>query len=100
MKVEETDKLDRKIDERSMQTIKKFMQAEGFTSRKITDTPTEAFSLVNRKFVTANGVVASRPKSSVAVVGQTYFATDTGIPMTYSAGGWRNGVGSVVAGHL
>ena len=82
-------------------TIKKeiptYMKNAAFTDRKITDTPTDSLSVVNRRFVTLNGLVANRPKSSVATVGQTYLATDTAIPMTYSAGGWRNGVGSIVA---
>ena len=82
-------------------TIKKeipvYMKNTAFTDRKLTDTPTDALSMVNRKYVTNNGLVADRPKSSVATVGQTYLATDTNIPMTYSAAGWRNGVGSIVA---
>ena len=77
--------------------IKNYMQSGSFTDRKVTDTPTDAFSVVNRKYVNLNGVVADRPKSSIASVGQGYYATDTNIPMTYSAGGWRNGVGSIVA---
>ena len=80
-----------------LETIKEYDKAKSFTERKLTDTPNDAFALVNRRFVTLNGVVADRPKSSVAVVGQSYFATNTNIPMTYSSGGWRDGVGSVVA---
>lgn len=80
-----------------LETIQEYNKSKAFSDRKLTDTPTDAFAPVNRKFVTLNGTVAGRPKSSVATVGQPYFATDTNIPMTYSAGGWRNGVGSVVA---
>lgn len=67
--------------------------------RKTVDTPTDSYSVVNRRYVTLNGDVADRPRSSVATVGQPYFASDTAIPMTFSVGGWRNGVGSIVAGH-
>ena len=77
--------------------IREYMRSGAFTDRKLTDTPTDALSVVNKKYVTLNGVVADRPKSSVASVGQSYYATDTTIPMTYSAEGWRNGVGSIVA---
>ena len=77
--------------------IKEYMQTEAFTDRKITDSPTDTLSVVNRRYVTLNGLVTSRPKSSVASVGQSYYATDTDIPMIYSAGGWRDGVGSIVA---
>ena len=77
--------------------IKEYMQTEAFTDRKITDSPTDTLSVVNKKFVTLNGLVADRPKSSIASVGQSYYSTDTDIPMIYSAGGWRNGTGSIVA---
>lgn len=77
--------------------LKQYRQDWGFTDRKLTDTPTDAYAVVPRKYVTNNGAVANRPVSSVAVVGQPYLATDTGIPMTYTVQGWRNGAGSIVA---
>lgn len=85
------------LEEQILKVIKKYDQGGSFSGRKLTDTPTDLLSVVNKRFVTANGLVANRPVSSVAVVGQTYFATDTNIPMVFSSGGWRNGVGSVVA---
>lgn len=87
-----------KINKKEIQSIiKEYFQSVAFTDRKLTDTPTDNLSVVNRKYVNLNGAVADRPVSSVASVGQSYYATDTNIPMTYSAGGWRNGVGSIVA---
>lgn len=80
-----------------LEIIREYNKSQSFTDRKLTDMPRDDFAFVNRKFVTLNGTVSNRPKSSVATIGQSYFATDTNIPMTYSAGGWRNGVGSVVA---
>lgn len=77
--------------------VRKELNSGLFTARKLTDLPTDSFQVVNRKFVTLNGTVANRPNSSVAVVGQHYFPTDTNIPMTYDGTRWRNGVGSVVA---
>ena len=90
----EENKLDKK---QIWDAIREYNQSQAFVDRKITDTPTDALSVVNRKYVNLNGLVADRPKSSVAGVGQSYYATDTNIPMTYSAGGWRNGVGSIIA---
>jgi hypothetical protein len=87
------DELNTQIDQR----IRTFMKGPLFSARKLGDTPTDSFALVPRGYVTANGLLASRPNSSVATVGQPFFATDTNIPMTYSTTGWRNGVGSVVA---
>jgi len=91
------EELKKQIEAITTDIVKRYNKSSAFIDRKITDTPTDAYSVVNRKFVTLNGAVANRPVSSVAVVGQHYFATDTFIPMTYSAGGWRDGIGSIVA---
>ena len=91
------EELKKQIQEIAKETFKKFNKSGSFTDRRVIDTPTDAFAIVNRRFVTLNGAVTDRPKSSVATIGQPFFATDTNIPMTYSAGGWRNGVGSIVA---
>lgn len=77
--------------------VEEYQRGNSFTQEKYTDTPTDANSVVPRKYVNMNGTVASRPNSSVATVGQHYFATDTNIPMTYNGTNWRDGVGSVVA---
>lgn len=89
------------MDKKEVQyIIREYMQSGSFTDRKITDTPTDNLSLVNRRYVTLNGALASRPVSSVATVGQRYFDTDSNTPIYYTAAGWRNVSGSVVAGHL
>lgn len=91
------EELNKKIDERIKMIIPQYLKTSAFIDRKLTDTPTDAYQVVPRKYVTANGVVASRPVSSVATTGQSYFATDTGIPMRFDGTDWRNGVGSIVA---
>lgn len=88
----------KELEELIVEVIEKY-DAESFRDKRTTDTPRDVYAIVNRRFVTLNGNVASRPKSSVATIGQPYFAVDTVIPMTFSVGGWVNGVGSVVAGH-
>ena len=85
------------LKEEVVDIIKEFDRGSGFTARQVTDTPTDALSVVNRKYTNLNGAVASRPVSSVATVGQKYFATDTNLLMTYNTTGWYNGVGSLVA---
>lgn len=95
--MDDINKMTQMIDERVRKLVPEILKSSAFTDRKLTDTPTDALSVVNRKFVTLNGTVANRPVSSVATIGQFYLANDTGIPMTYSAGGWRNGIGSIVA---
>ena len=68
-----------------------------FRERRTIDTPTDSYSIVNRRYLTLNGDVADRPRSSVATLGQPYFASDTVIPMVFTGTNWINGVGSVVA---
>ena len=89
-------------DENSREKLKEFVleiveSVDRSSPQKITDTPKDAYGVVNRKYVTLNGVVGSRPLSSVAVVGQSYFNTSTNTPMVFDGNNWRNGVGSVVA---
>lgn len=74
-----------------------FASGSAFSLRKITDSPTESLSLVNRRFVTLNGALTARPVSSVAVVGQMYLDTTNNKPMWYTTAGWRDGVGSIIA---
>lgn len=78
------------------ETIKDY-QATSYKDKRTVDTPTDSYSIVNRRYVTLNGNVADRPRSSVATIGQPYFATDTFIPMKFDGNDWRNGVGSIVA---
>lgn len=82
-------------EQKITEIIKRYLQTGGFTDRKLTDTPTDDYQVVNRKYVNSHGLLAARP---TAVTGQRYFATDTGIPMVYDGSSWRNGVGSIVAG--
>lgn len=89
--------LEKLIDDRIRKLVPEIAKGSAFTDRKLTDTPTDNLQVVNRGYVTKNGIVANRPVSSVATIGQPYLATDTGIPMTKVAGGWANGVGSIVA---
>ena len=91
--------LDKKIDERIKKLVPEILRGSAFTDRKITDTPTDSLSVVNRNYVNLSGSVASRPSSSVAQMGQRYFAIDTGIPMVYNSSSsvWANGSGSTVA---
>ena len=80
-----------------LKVVKDYNKSSAFKDRKLTDTPTDAYSLVNRRFVTLSSNIGARPVSSVAIVGQPFFDTTSNIPMTYSVGGWRNGIGSIVA---
>lgn len=91
------DELTIKIKEIIKKEVPEMLKGSTFTDRKLTDTPTDSLQVVPRKYITNNGSVANRPNSSVATIGQPYFATDTKIPMRYDSTGWVNGVGSIVA---
>lgn len=94
------DEQDKKyIDERIKKLVPEILKGSAFNMRKVTDTPTDDLQVVPRKYVNMNGSVVSRPISSVATMGQKYFAVDTNIPMTYNRNSsvWVNGVGSTVA---
>lgn len=76
------EQLNKIIDDR----ITLYYQKQGFTDRKVTDTPNDALSVVPRKFVTLNGATASRPLSSIT--GQRYFDTTVGYPVFWSGTHW------------
>lgn len=80
------------------QEVKRQLASNLFSARKITDTPTDALMVVNRRYVTLNGVSSSRPTSSV--VGQQYFdttlASGRGKPITWNGTGFVDATGSYV----
>lgn len=90
------DNLKKVVKEIAAQEITEQLKSGLFTSRKLTDTPTDSLQVVNRKYVTLNGATASRPTSSV--VGQFYFdttlAAGNGRPVWYGPNGWVDSTGS------
>lgn len=79
-------KIDQKVDERIVKVVQQYLKSSGFTDRKLTDTPTDALSVVNRKFVTQNGTTARRPTSSL--LGLQYFDTTLGYPVYWNGSTW------------
>lgn len=75
---------------------KKIQKIIGFTSRNLTDTPTDALATVNRKYVNMYGT--TRPASSV--IGQHFFdtslASGRGKDITWNGTGWVDGTGAYV----
>lgn len=75
--------------------VKPLLGNQFFTTRKLTDTPTDDLMVVNRKYVNLNGTTAQRPVSSI--IGQQYFDTTLGYPIYRNQNyHWCNSVGSVV----
>ena len=93
----DNEKLQNIIDERIKKLVPEILKGSAFTDRKLTDMPNDNLSVTSRRYVNLNGTVANRPASSIATIGQSYFATDTNIPMTWNGANWVNGVSSVVA---
>ena len=87
----------RELESLIIETVQNSGILADFRKERTVATPIESYSITNRRYVNLNGNVADRPRSSVATVGQHYFAIDTFIPMTFDGNDWRNGVGSVVA---
>lgn len=72
--------------------IREYNRSGGFTDRKLTDTPTDAYAVVNRKFVTLNGTTAVRPTSRL--LGQFFFDTSLNKPVWYGNSGWVDATGT------
>lgn len=89
----EKDELKRTIREETLKVVKDYMKSSAFVDRKLTDTPTDALSVVNRKFSTLNGTTANRPVGSVT--GQYYLDTTIGRPVYWNGSTWIDGAGSV-----
>jgi len=85
------------VQEETLKVVKNYMKTSAFTDRKLTDTPTDSLSVVNRKFVANGGVFSSRPSKPVS--GQPYFPEDLGYPAFYdgSSSVWVGGTGSVLS---
>lgn len=81
-----------------IQIIREYNKSTGFSDRKLTDTPTDALAVVNRKYVTNNGPTSGRPTASV--VGQQYFdttlASGRGKTITWNGTGFVDATGTYV----
>lgn len=92
----EDDKLKKMVDERALKVVQDYLKSSAFTDRKLTDTPTDALAVVNRKYITNNGT--DRPASSV--IGQPFFdmslASGRGKPITWNGTGWVDATGTYV----
>lgn len=88
--------LESKIKELIKSEVPKILKGVGFTERKITDTPTDALQVVNRAYITNNGL--TRPTSSV--VGQPFLdmnlASGRGKPIYWNGTGWIDATGTYV----
>ena len=80
------------LEETIREEVKSYMRGSGFTDRKVTDTPTDDLSTVNRKYVNLNGVTATRPSTSI--LGQQYFDTTIGKPVWWDGTEFVDATGS------
>lgn len=78
--------------------VEEYLKSQAFTSRKLTDIPTDALQVVSRKYVTMNGTSANRPTASV--VGQQYLdmtlASGRGMPVWWNGTGFIDATGTYV----
>lgn len=90
MKEENNQTLKRLISEE----VRKQLKGGLFTARKLTDTPTDALQVANRKYVDLNGDTSQRP--SAPFMGQHYFDTDLGYPIWWDGSNWVDAQGNTV----
>lgn len=92
------DNLKKTVKEIVLQEVTEQLKSGLFTSRKLTDTPSDSLQVVNRKYVTLNGATASRPTASV--IGQHYFdtslASGRGMPVYWNGTGFVDAAGNYV----
>lgn len=89
------EKLTKKMEEVALRVVREYMKSSAFTDRKLTDNPTDALAVVNRKYTNLYG--ATRPVSSV--IGQRFFDTTlatNGQLIVWNGTGWVDGTGSYV----
>lgn len=86
--------------EDNKETIREMVKEEvkkalSFTTRKLTDTPTDDLQVVNRKYTNLNGTTANRPTTNIA--GQYYFDTTISRPIYFNPNSsvWTDGAGSI-----
>lgn len=77
--------------------VKEYLQSQGFSDRKVADTPTDDYMVTPRKYVNAYGPSVRRPTASVAHLAQQYFDTTIGRPIYFNPNSsvWTDGAGSI-----
>lgn len=88
----EQEKQNQNIDKRAKAVAESYLKSASFKGRNITDVPTDSFSMVNRKFVTLNGVTGSRPPNPT--IGQFYFDTTLGYPIWWDGSQFVDATGT------
>lgn len=83
------------LEQKVIKIIEKYQKGKGFTQEKYTDTPTDALSVVPRKYVTRNSTTALRPTTSV--LGEFYFDTTAGLPVWWNGTAYVDAAGNVVS---
>lgn len=82
------------IEEEVKKLVPQILKSNAFTDRKLTDLPTDALQVVNRKYVTLNGTSAQRPTGSI--LGQFYFDTTINRPIWWDGTKFINAAGTTV----
>lgn len=85
------------LDQKIRLVIKEYLKNQGFSDRKVTDTPTDDYMVTPRRYVNLFGTTANRPNASVAHLAQQYFDTTIGRPIYFNPNSsvWTDGAGSV-----
>lgn len=74
--------------------VKKQLSGALFTTRKLTDTPTDSLQVVPRKYITRYGTTAQRPTTSVMV--EQFYDTTLGKPIWWNGSTWKDASNNTV----
>lgn len=72
--------------------VKEELQGDFFTTRKLTDIPTDDYMVTPRGYVNAYGTTAQRPNQPSLV--QRYFDTSVGKPIWWNGSHWVDATGT------
>jgi len=82
------------LEQKVIKIIEKYQKGASFTADKFTDTPTDAFQVVPRKYVTRNFTTALRPTTSI--LGESYFDTTVTKPVWWNGTNYQDAAGNVI----
>ena len=95
------EQLNKLIDERIKKVVPQYLKTQAFSTRKVTDTPTDRYQVTSMGYVNFYGSTLGssstigRPSGSV--IGQQYFDTEIGYPIFKNQNSrWVSATGSVV----
>lgn len=80
------------FDKKVIKVVQEYLKNSAFSDRKLTDTPTDGLQVVNRNYVTQNGL--TRPSNPV--MAQQFWDVSLQKPIYWSGTTWKDSQGNIV----